>query len=332
MALEAVGLSATESRVYATLIDHPRCTATEAAGYAGVTPALAARILAAFARRGLASRLPGRRARYVAVPPDISIQPLLTRREAELDQVRTALRQMVAAFHRATRYTHPAELVEVVTGAQNVISRAYALQEAARRQMRAFVKPPYVMEGGENAGSELRRLREGIGYRVLYDRETLLLPGALDDVLLTVQAGEQARVADVPLKLWIADDSAALIPIRGATYGQDAAFVVHPSAVLDALIALFEREWQHGTPLRGPSSVPGPDAAGRRATAASDGPDNSARTLLALLAAGVTDEGVARSLGISVRTVQRRVHELMEELGVRTRFQAGMAAKERGWV
>jgi len=61
-------------------------------------------------------------------------------------------------------------------------------------------------------------------------------------------------------------------------------------------------------------------------------PDESTRALLALLAAGLTDEAIARSLGISLRTVQRRIHDLMETLGATTRFQAGMAARERGWV
>jgi hypothetical protein len=35
---------------------------------------------------------------------------------------------------------------------------------------------------------------------------------------------------------------------------------------------------------------------------------------------------------MSLRTVQRRVHQLMERAAVTTRFQLGHAAAQRGWV
>jgi sugar-specific transcriptional regulator TrmB/DNA-binding CsgD family transcriptional regulator len=323
--LEAIGLSAEESRLYTTLIDHPHSTAGEIAEHCGLAPRLAARSLAQFVRRGLASRLPGKRVRYVAVAPDVSIQPLLTRREDELHRVRTALHELTTAFHRAARYTHPAELVEVVTGAENVASRAFQLQDGAKAMMRAFNKPPYVMPTHGNASREARRLREGIEYRAIYDRESLALPGALDDIHFSTERGEKARVrAELPIKLWIADEEAAIIPMRGATYGLDAAFVVHASSLLDALVALFETEWRRATPIR-PHQYRATDGDG-------GGPDETTRAVLALLAGGVTDESIARALNLSLRTVQRRIHDVMDELDVTTRFQAGMAAKERGWV
>lgn len=46
--------------------------------------------------------------------------------------------------------------------------------------------------------------------------------------------------------------------------------------------------------------------------------------VLQLLAQGCTDEAVARSLGVSLRTVRRVTAELMDRLGARSRFQAGL--------
>lgn len=83
----------------------------------------------------------------------------------------------------------------------------------------------------------------------------------------------------------------------------DSSLIVHPSALLDALVSLFEALWRSAVPL------PGQDA-----------PDD---TVLALLAAGLTDDAIARRLSISTRTVQRRVRDLCDRLGARTRFQAG---------
>ena len=54
--------------------------------------------------------------------------------------------------------------------------------------------------------------------------------------------------------------------------------------------------------------------------------------LLEQLMAGVTDEVIARKLGIGLRTVRRRIAALMTELGVDTRFQAGVEAVRRGWL
>lgn len=59
-------------------------------------------------------------------------------------------------------------------------------------------------------------------------------------------------------------------------------------------------------------------------------PDPDTCELLTMLAAGMTDDGIARQLRVSARTVQRRVSELMEDLGARNRFQAGVQAARRG--
>ncbi|WP_089013737.1 helix-turn-helix domain-containing protein [Micromonospora inositola] len=116
-------------------------------------------------------------------------------------------------------------------------------------------------------------------------------------------------------------DRLAIIPISSSEQDVGVAYVVHPSSLLDAFITLFEAEWDRGIPL----SIDGPvDGA--------SGPDEETRDLLTLLASGLTDQGIARSLGWSIRTTQRRIHALMEDLGATTRFQLGMTATARGWL
>ena len=46
----------------------------------------------------------------------------------------------------------------------------------------------------------------------------------------------------------------------------------------------------------------------------------------------LTDAAAGAQLGLSVRTVQRRVAELMERAGVTTRIQLGAEAVRRGWA
>jgi DNA-binding NarL/FixJ family response regulator len=54
-----------------------------------------------------------------------------------------------------------------------------------------------------------------------------------------------------------------------------------------------------------------------------------ARLLTSLLLSGLADGQIARELGVSPRTAQRKLAALMQELGAQTRFQAGAQAALR---
>ena len=56
------------------------------------------------------------------------------------------------------------------------------------------------------------------------------------------------------------------------------------------------------------------------------------KQLLSLLLAGLTDEAIAAHFRISVRTVQRKVHALMEMASVRTRMQLAWEAARQDWL
>jgi hypothetical protein len=81
-------------------------------------------------------------------------------------------------------------------------------------------------------------------------------------------------------------------------------------------VRLFDLLWRQASPLTWwrPGTEPG------------DGVDHE---LLDLLGTGMKDEAIARELGIGVRTLGRRLAALLEALGARTRFQAGLQASRR---
>ncbi|MFI0084783.1 winged helix-turn-helix transcriptional regulator [Streptomyces bobili] len=56
------------------------------------------------------------------------------------------------------------------------------------------------------------------------------------------------------------------------------------------------------------------------------------RRILALLLAGLTDLTTATQLGLSPRTLHRRLRHLMDMAGVRTRMQLGAHAVRNGWT
>jgi DNA-binding NarL/FixJ family response regulator len=101
-------------------------------------------------------------------------------------------------------------------------------------------------------------------------------------------------------------------------FADEPRILVRQPAIVGALKLLFERYWEQATPL--------PDFDSRKPRVDIRG------SLLRQLAAGAKDEQIARTLGLSLRTVRRRVADLMIELGADTRFQAGVEAVRRGWL
>jgi hypothetical protein len=235
------------------------------------------------------------------------------------------MHRLTEAFQETSRVRHPDAHVEVVHGTPNIARLAAGVHEQTQHQLRGFDRPPYSQAPGTSYPLESGRLAVGVVYRVIYDSAALAIPGRMtDDILPSSAAGEQARTRpELPIKLIISDDQLALIPAAVSSRSIDTTFVIHRSPILDALIALFEAEWAKASPIPG-TAAPSAAVAGP--------PDPETATLVAMLAAGMTDASIARSLSWSVRTTQRRMRQLMTDLGVTSRFQAGAAAQEKGWL
>jgi hypothetical protein len=320
--LEAVGLSSREITVYQALMTRPGADAARLAADCGMTETQTAGVLLRLVQDGLAVRH-GRPPRYEAAAPDVALGELIGRQEERLSAARTEMHRLTQLFRDAGATQDEGAAIEVVSGGAAVALRISRLYDAAQREVRCLDRPPYPQRAFERPQAPARQHRDGVGYRTVYSREALAWPGRFQgDVLAGAASGEQARVrANLPVKLVLADDAVAVLPIPAE--GAESAFVIRSGALLRALAALFEHEWSQAVPL-----VAGP----RRSPDQLDQPDERTRSLLSLLAAGLTDEAVSRALGWSARTTQRRISALLQELGVTTRFQAGAAARDRGWL
>ncbi len=87
--------------------------------------------------------------------------------------------------------------------------------------------------------------------------------------------------------------------------------------LLEALCEVFELLWRNATPF--PLGNAEPVGNGRRTSA----------SLLSLLTSGLNDKAIEAELGMSHRTLARRIRELMKELGATTRCQLGWLAAQR---
>ncbi|MFC7493128.1 MULTISPECIES: LuxR C-terminal-related transcriptional regulator [unclassified Nocardioides] len=132
-----------------------------------------------------------------------------------------------------------------------------------------------------------------------------------------VAAGEQIRVLpDLPTRMLIVGDTHAVLP-EPLGVADLPLSVVRQRGVVESMRMWFEELW-------GRAAVPVLEGAEPRV--------DLRRFLLEQLAAGAHDEQIARKLGLSLRTVRRRVAAMMTELGADSRFQAGVEAARRGWL
>ncbi|MFE9207036.1 helix-turn-helix domain-containing protein [Micromonospora sp. NPDC007230] len=260
--------------------------------------------------------------------PDVPLGEALLRRQEALEAARSAVTQLTEEYRAGMRRHDADHLVEVITGARVLRERLRDAQNGARVEVLWFCRAnPLAMPGQDNV-EEFDALARGVRYRAIYEREMLLEPGGLEDIERGVRAGEQARVLDrLPVRLAIVDGRTAICPlVPDRESGEPSAAVIGRSQLLDALIALFESYWRISTPLR--SSAPpvdGPAVDGYR-------PDPDEVRLLALFVAGVPDKSIASQLGVSRRTVQRRLADLMTVAGVDTRPGLAFQAARRGWI
>ncbi|MCG5217320.1 helix-turn-helix transcriptional regulator [Streptosporangium sp. KLBMP 9127] len=311
--LGAIGLGPDEEALYEVLLDRSPATLDQLTAVwprADLQP-----LLAALERKGLLSTSPGPPPVYAAVAPEIALDVLLLAAERDLLRVRERARELEEVFQERARERTPPVVVEVVTGRRAVEQRHAQIQRAARQQLRCLSKRPYFDPLGSVA-AQRELLERGVTSRMIYEREFVAAEGALRQIEEMVEAGQQARVLpDLPMKLYVVDDRLALLLLRHEPADAVSALVIHPSGLLEALIRLFEGLWQRALPFGLAPSARNPPRDSR----------DDAR-LVALLLSGLTDEAIARQLGIGHRTAERRIANLMARLGARTRFQAGVHA------
>lgn len=264
------------------------------------------------------------------LPPRVPIERLVETQAKRLDATRASVETMVGLWTR--RHGAP-EPVEVILDEEVATDVSRNLMDATRSTVDALCtgpvsartplpnadahRPPVGVHDGL-----FEALERGVRVRTVYDASVLQDAPVLALVNSCIEASEEGRVCQrVPLNLVIFDDDRVVLSVPGDGVNRRMLVVIHDSGLLDVLRDLFGVFWGRGFPLTA-------DAGDGAAT--SD--DTEARRLISYLAAGLTDEAIARELSISTRTLGRRIARLEETLDARGRFQLAIQASRRGWV
>lgn len=318
--LDALGLDEAHTAVYRCVLQQTSASTSDVSGALSMSLPRVRPIVAELERLGLLARQAGSPDRFVASPPTMALRPLLLERERGLTRAHEALVELSDLYRRSAEQRSVADVVDVVIGDDAVRQRVAQLQAASTEQVRVLVLNEIALVSGEENIEEDRALARGVRYRVIVESAVLERPGFLTAARDMAQIGEEIRVLPtLPTRMFVADDQMALVPMR--SQGEDQGFgalLIHPSGLLDLVISIFEEYWRSATAFLPVAAIP---------TA-----EDIDRDLLRLLLLGVTDAAAAAQLGISLRTVQRRVAELMEIAGVTTRMQLGAESVRRAWV
>jgi predicted transcriptional regulator len=324
--LDVLGIEPGAEVVYRALLRTPVTTAATLASDLALSAAEVDRAVASLQAAGLVLAVDGG---FAAAPPALALGALIT---LQRDALRSAERELavLAEEHRTTAPSrNVGDLVEVVTGLDAVRHRYLQVQHSARGELRHFITAPFVAVPPDQNPAEKAATDRGIRVRAVVEQAVLASPGAVDDTVESLRRGVDIRVVDeLPMKLLLADSELALVPLTTEPDDEPAAVMLQRSGLVTALDALFENVWRLAYPLRADNLVAG--GPGDAAPAA--GPSPLDRRILTLMLGGLTDQAVAAQLDISLRTVQRRVRQLEDLAGVRTRMQLGWYAARHDWA
>lgn len=274
----------------------------------------------------------GTRDLYLAVNPDIATETLaeeydvsileqeanLNRRRQEVASLKARITVLRRTYHGARADWADDPAFRTVSGTADTRSLFDQLLAEGRHEVMAC-HPDLLYGGWGSRPIERASLlaARGVELRVLW-RHTARFDGAAVKLAeAALAAGIGIRTTAVPPPpMAIVDRSAAIVrPPDG-----EGSVIIREPTTIAVLTSVFENAWHDARPLR----------RGREPTREALG--EIRLKILQLLAEGLTDKAVAARLGIAERTCREHVAVLYEQFRVKSRFQAGVAARAAGLV
>lgn len=265
---------------------------------------------------------------YVAMSPDVALAELVDEDERTLQDLRSrinarrrAMSSLVPAYIEARKLLAADTSVEVLED-PNVIRRVLIDYGRDVREHVLMAQPGQGFNADvqeESIRKDLDLLESGVKRKTIYHNSIEdHVPTRKAVAAITAAGGEFRTLPHVPLRLLIFDEKLALVA-RERDRDDLAALVLRDPNIIHVLTRLFEVGWEIARPFA--LDEPAPSAL-----------NSVQRAILKGLAAGYSDEVLARRLDISVRTCRRHIAWMLEELGAESRFQAALKARDAGWI
>ncbi|MFJ7159470.1 helix-turn-helix domain-containing protein [Streptomyces sp. NPDC101118] len=329
--LTTLGLDTTAELVYRAMLRLPQAGVAALAQDCGITEDTVRSALDQLSALALVRPSHTGDGSLKAVSPDVGMELLMVRQQAEiaahqqrLEQSRAAAAQLIAEY-ADLRPATTSPGVEHLLGLDEIRERLSRLTREVRQEVMTLApggaQTPQNLAASRPLDEEL--LARGVRMRSVYqssvrnDRPTVEYTDWLAE-----RGGEVRTLTTLPTRMIIVDRATAVIPVSSDDTGAGAV-VLTGQGTLSALTALFDSLWESAEPLGG---------AQRAAAAGEEELSPQLDAVLRFLADGHTDDAIAKRLGVSPRTARRLATDLMDRLGARSRFEAGVRAVQRGWL
>lgn len=313
-------LTVTAKALYELCVTKGSTASGDAMRELGLTDQQTTEALAALKSLGLIRADSSAPNRWTAVAPDSAriqiLGPLLRRMQETqtcIDRIREDLDELAPLYERSIalmRADRDTETVTELEVALRLITEftASATEEVLTSQP-GGARPEQVLEESLERTEAL--LARQVRMRTLYQHTAQFHQTTIAYVERVTAMGAEVRTtAPGFARMLVFDRSVAVLPLLGSEEG---AVIVRNASVVAALADAFERTWNGAAPF------PLEYSRHQAVQAATE----VRRTIIGLLVQGESDKKIAQSVGLSLRSTQRHVAEVMQDLGARNRLHAG---------
>ncbi|MBW5485264.1 helix-turn-helix domain-containing protein [Streptomyces bambusae] len=318
--LQTLGLDPIAEQVYRVMLKHPQHGVLQLADQLGIVEPDVRAALDRLSALALIRSSEYSPSGFAPLGPEAAMNLLLARQQERLALSQAAAAQLIADCASVQPQTSAES--ESLSGIEVIRARLCQLSAEVTSEVMTFAP------GGAHPEADLRASREpneqlldrGVRMRTIYLDSVRNDAATQEHVAWLSRRGGQVRTTtSLPVRMIIMDRRIAVLPVN-TTDAHAGAVVLHGAGTVTALCALFESTWAQAAPL---GSVPVYDAQGR---------SQQEKEVVQMLAEGMTDESIAKRLGVSPRTARRIAADLMERLDARSRFEAGVHAVQDGWL
>lgn len=321
-------LDAMSLEVYRYAVGHPGWTRSDASEALGLTLRRIDDAIGELSARKLLSARAGDTGGLIAVSPDVALADMVDADERALQELKTRISGQRREMSSLLPSFLEARKSVLASGSVETLEDPHLIHRVLIDYGRDVTEKVYIAQPGqgstadvheESVRKDLELLENGVRRRTLYDTSTRdHVPTRKAVEAIAAGGGEFGVLPFIPLRILIFDEKLALLG-RQQTRNDKAALVVRDPSLITIFIHLFEVAWELSESFLAPERV--------------ESPLNSLqRSILQGLSNGLSDESIARRLDINVRTCRRHIAFMLETLGADSRFQAGLRAREAGWV
>lgn len=321
---DVLGMESTVEMVYREMVTHPRDGVAELINRLQLSEHAVLAALDTLSEMALVRNSSEGSRNFHAVDPHLAAEILLSRQRAELAAQQQRVQEAeTVVVQLKSEFTQDREELHRLRGVDHVRDYLANLYTEIDSELLTFA--PDGAQTADNVRSSRPfaedLLKRGVRLRTLYldsvrnDRDTMAHAN-----WLAAHGGRIRTVPSLPNRLIICDRRIAVVAADSEDTAAGAV-VLQTAGVVASLQALFENVWQSAQPL---CETDAPAATQRMSQQQAE--------VLRLLSLGHTDESVAARLGVSTRTARRIATKLMNDVGARSRFQAGVHAAAQGMI